>query len=214
MLADDTGLVIGIIKDFHFRSLHEKIAPVVMLNNPGWKNILYVRASPHTVPGAIRGAGEMFGRFFPDQTFNYTFLDEDFERLYKSDIKTSKVIGGFAGIAMLLSCLGLLGLAAFTAKQREKEIATRKVLGATVQHIVTQLSGSFLKLVIVSLLIACPVGWWAMYKWLEDFAYRTPISWWMFAVAGGLAIGIAFLTVALQAIKAAIANPINSLRNL
>jgi putative ABC transport system permease protein len=214
MLADDTGLVIGIIKDFHFRSLHEKIAPVVMLNNPGWKNILYVRASPHAVPGAIRVAGEMFGRFFPDQTFNYTFLDEDFERLYKSDIKTSKVIGGFAGIAMLLSCLGLLGLAAFTAKQREKEIATRKVLGATVRHIVTQLSGSFLKLVIVSLLIACPVGWWAMYKWLEDFAYRTPISWWMFAVAGGLAIGIAFLTVALQAIKAAIANPINSLRNL
>jgi putative ABC transport system permease protein len=213
-MLGDTGRVIGIIKDFHFRSLHEKIEPVVILDDPGWRHTLYVKASPHAIPGALRAAGTTFSRFFPGQIFNYTFLDEDFDRIYKSDIKTSQLIGSFAGIAILLSCLGLLGLAAFTSKQREKEIATRKVLGATVRHIVVQLSGTFLKLVIVALLIACPIGWWAMQKWLDGFAYRTAITWWMFLFAGGLAIGIAFLTVAIQAIRAAVANPINSLRNL
>jgi putative ABC transport system permease protein len=209
----DTGQVIGIVKDFHFRSLHEKIAPVILLNNAGWRHTLYVKASAHAVPGALREAGETFNRFFPDQPFSYTFLDEDFDRIYQSDIRTSQLIGGFAGLAVLLSCLGLLGLAAFTAKQREKEIATRKVLGASIRHIVLQLSGGFLKLVVVSMLIACPIGWWAMNKWLDGFAYRTTIAWWMFASAGGFALGIAFLTVCVQAFKASTASPANSLRN-
>jgi ABC-type antimicrobial peptide transport system permease subunit len=212
-LMADTGRVIGIVKDFHFRSLHEEIAPVVLANNTPWRSILYVKASPHAIPGAIREASETFRRFFPDQPFEYTFLDDDFARIYRSDIKTSQLVGGFAGIAVFLSCLGLLGLAAFTAKQREKEIATRKVLGATVRHIVGHLSGGFLRLVLISLLLACPVGWWAMHKWLDSFAYRTPITSWMFALAGGFALAVAFLTIAAQAIRAATANPITSLRN-
>jgi putative ABC transport system permease protein len=213
ILLGDTGRVIGVVKDFHFRSFHEKIAPLVLVNDAPWKSMLFVKVAPDGIANAIRGAGQTFHRFFPDQPFGYVFLDEDFDRLYRSDIRTSELVGGFAGIAILLSCLGLLGLATFTAQQREKEIATRKILGASVGQIVGKLSGEFFTLVVVALLIACPIGWWATRKWLEGFAYRTEISWWMFVLAGCLAIAIAFLTVAIQALKAAIASPVKSLRN-
>jgi putative ABC transport system permease protein len=205
--------VIGIVKDFHFRSFHEKIAPVVLMDDAPWKSDLFVKIAPRGMAGAICGAGQVFHHFFPDQPFDYTFLDQAFDRLYRSDIRTSQLIGSFAGIAVLLSCLGLLGLAIFTAQQREKEMATRKVLGASVGQIIGKLSGEFLRLVIIALLIACPIGWWAMRKWLEGFAYRTEISWWMFVFAGFLAVGIAFLTVATQAVRAAIESPVKSLRN-
>jgi len=123
------------------------------------------------------------------------------------------LVGIFSCVAVLLSCLGLLGLATFTARQREKEIATRKILGASVGHIIGRLSGEFLRLVVIALLIAIPIGWWATHKWLEGFSYRTGISWWMFLFAGCLAFGVAFFTVAVQAFKAAVANPVKSLRS-
>jgi hypothetical protein len=213
ILMGDTGHVIGIVKDFHFRSFHEKIAPIVLMDDAPWKSDLFVKIAPQGARAAIRGADQLFHRFFPDQPFEYTFLDQAFDNLYRSDIRTSQLVGSFACIAVLLTCLGLLGLAMFTARQREKEIATRKILGASVGHIIGRLSGEFLRLVIIALLIACPIGWWATHKWLEGFAYRTEISWWMFMFAGCMAIGIAFLTVAIQAIKAAIASPVKSLRN-
>jgi putative ABC transport system permease protein len=213
VLLGDTGRVVGITKDFHFRSFHEKIAPIILMDDAPWKSDLYVKIAPNGAAGAIRGVGQLFHRFFPDLPFEYTFLDQAFDHLYRSDIRTSQLVGSFACIAVFLSCLGLFGLATFTTQQREKEIATRKILGASVGQIVGRLSGEFLRLVVIALLIACPIGWWATHKWLEGFAYRTEISWRMFILAGCLAIGIAFLTVASQAIKAAIASPVKSLRN-
>lgn len=213
ILMGDTGQIIGIVKDFHFRSFHEKIAPIVVVKDAPYKSMLFVKVPPHGTAQAIRRAEQVFHRFFPGQLFEYTFLDEAFDQLYRSDIRTSELAGCFAGIAVFLSCLGLLGLAAFTARQREKEIATRKVLGASVGDIIGRLSGEFLRLVIVSLLIACPIALWAMHKWLEGFVYRTEIAWWMFVLSGCVALGIAFLSVAAQAVKAAIASPVKSLRN-
>jgi len=213
ILMGDTGHVVGIVKDFHFRSFHEKIAPVVLMDDAPWKSDLFVKIAPQGASAAIHGAGELFHRFFPDQPFDYTFLDQAFDNLYRSDIRTSQLVGIFSCVAVLLSCLGLLGLATFTARQREKEIATRKILGASVGHIIGRLSGEFLRLVVIALLIAIPIGWWATHKWLEGFSYRTGISWWMFLFAGCLAFGVAFFTVAVQAFKAAVANPVKSLRS-
>ena len=149
----------------------------------------------------------------PSQPFAYTFLDERFDRLYEAENRIGKIIGAFASLAIFIACIGLLGLATFTVQQRTKEIGVRKVLGANVTGIVGLLSKDFLKLVILALVIASPIAWFFMERWLQDFAYRIDIHWSVFALAGFVAVAIAFLTVSFQSVKAALANPVKSLRS-
>jgi len=207
----DTGVVIGVVNDFHYRSLHDKIGPMVISNGSG--GAFYIKTAPGNTAAAIAAATKVWKESFPDEPFTYDFLDESYNNLYKTEQQSSVLITLFAGIAILVSALGLLGLAAFAAEQKAKEIGIRKVLGATVQHIVSLLSIDFLRMVIIACLIAFPVAWWAMNKWLQTFAYRISLSWWIFIGAAGIALLIALITVSFQAVKAAIVNPVNSLRS-
>jgi ABC-type antimicrobial peptide transport system permease subunit len=207
----DTGVIIGVVKDFHYRSLHDKIGPMLISNGSG--SGFYIKTTPHNTAAAIVAANKIWNEYFPETPFNYTFLDESYNSLYKSEQQSSLLITLFAVIAILVSALGLLGLAAFAAEQKVKEIGIRKVLGASVRHIVSLLSIDFLKMVVIASVIAFPVAWWAMNKWLQDFAYRINLSWWIFGAAAGIALLIALVTVSFQSIKAAIANPVKSLRS-
>jgi putative ABC transport system permease protein len=149
----------------------------------------------------------------PGEPFEYTFMDEDFNNIYSTEHRMGVIAISFSALAILIACLGLFGLAAYAAEQRTKEIGIRKVLGASVSHITAMLSKDFLKLVIIAAVIAFPLAWWVMYAWLQDFAYRTSISWWVFLMAGVLAALIAIVTVSFQTIRAAIMNPVKSLKN-
>jgi hypothetical protein len=207
------GTVIGILKDFHFNSIHTPINPMIVHlgENESWGNIL-VRIEAGKTKEALGSLEKLTRKLNPKFPFSYQFTDEQYAKLYKSEQMVSKLSTCFAFLAIFISCLGLLGLAMFTAGQRTKEIGIRKVLGASVTSVFNLLSREFLLLVFISLLIATPIAWWAMSKWLEDFAYREPISGWVFVVAGLAAIIITLLTVSFQAIKAAISNPVKSLR--
>jgi len=156
---------------------------------------------------------KMWKRLVPGEPLEYTFLDDDFQKNYKIDRQMAGLVGSFTGIAILISCLGLFGLAAFAAERRTKEIGIRKVLGASVAGITGLLAKDFIKLVLIAIVIASPLAWWGLQKWLQDFAYQIKIQWWMFAIAGLIAVVIAFLTVAGQAVKAALTNPVKSLRS-
>jgi putative ABC transport system permease protein len=160
----------------------------------------------------IASIQQIWNRFFPNDPFDYFFLDESFEKQYKSDLLYGKVFGMFAFLAILIACFGLLGLSAYNVLQRTKEIGVRKVLGASVQNILLLLSKDFLQLVLLAFLIAIPVGWFIMERWLQDYAYRINIGWWIFAIAGCAAFLIAFLAISLQAVKTALSNPVKSLR--
>jgi len=149
---------------------------------------------------------------YPDRPFEYQFLDDHFAEVYRADTQVSSVVAVLAGLAIVISCLGLFGLASYSAERRIKEVGIRKVLGASVQNITTMLSKDFLKYVLIATLIAWPLAWFAVHKWLQDYAYRIPISWWIFVVAGAMACLIALVTISFQAIKAAMANPVKSLR--
>jgi ABC-type antimicrobial peptide transport system permease subunit len=211
MHQGDTGVIVGVVKDFHYRSLHEKIGPMVISNKGG--NGFYIKTTMGNTPGAIGAAQKVWQKFFPEAPFEYDFLDDKYNSLYKTEQQSSLLISLFAGIAIFVSALGLLGLAAFAAEQKVKEIGIRKVLGASVQNIVSLLSVDFLKMVIIASVISFPIAWWAMNKWLQDFAYKISLSWWIFLSAAGIALTIALITVCIQAIKAALANPVNSLRS-
>lgn len=204
--------VIGVVKDFHFKSLRESISPLVMVMNKNFGNLI-IKTKPGS-PSALLSAIEAKYNALPhDLPFSFSFLNERISNTYHAERKTGAILGIFAGLTIFVACLGLLGLATFTAYQRTKEIGIRKVLGATAAAIVRLLVTDFVKLIAIALLIACPISWWVMNKWLEDFAYRIDIQWWVFGLAGIMAITIAILTVSWQAIKAAIANPVKSLRN-
>jgi putative ABC transport system permease protein len=209
----DTGQVIGVVKDFTYKSMHDKMGPLIVFNNPQWRNQFVVRAAAKNATLALAGVEKVWKRYIPGSPFEYSFLDETFNSLYKQDQQTSFLILVFATIAVIISALGLFSLAAFAAEQRTKEIGVRKVLGATIAGITALLSKDFLKLVCLAILIASPIAWWVMNKWLQDFAYRIDISWWMFAIAGSFAMVIALFTISYQAIKAALANPVKSLRS-
>ncbi len=209
----DTGQVIGVVKDFHYKSLHEKIGPLIAFNNPSWQNFLVVRIAASNSAPVISAIEKTWKKYIPANPLEYTFLDETFNRLYRSDQQTSFLMMVFAVIAIVISALGLFSLAAFAAEQRTREIGIRKVLGCTVAGITSLLSRDFIKLVGIAILIASPIAWWLLNEWLQGFAYRISISWWMFALAGLLAVGIALFTVSFQAIKAALANPVKSLRS-
>lgn len=209
----DTGKVIGVARDFHFASLREKIGPFVFYRYSGPKSLIFVRTRPGKAASALADARSIWRHYLPEQPFDYSFLDDEFDHLYKADSKTSTLMLFFSAIAILISCLGLVGLAAFTARRRVREIGIRKVLGATLSDIITLLSWEFMRLVLLSILIATPIAWWATNLWLRDFAYHIPPGAWTFALAGAIAIGIALLTVSSQSVKAASANPVNNLRS-
>jgi len=209
---ENKGTIIGVVKDFNFQSLKEKISPLIFYKSNN-KNILYVRTMGNHAQSAIAAVEAQYKKYAGNTPFSYYFLDKSFEAQYKTDQRTGILFNVFAGIAIFISCLGLFGLATFTAQVKTKEIGIRKVLGANVSGIVKLLSKDFLKLVIIAIVIATPIAWWAINKWLQGFAYRINIAWWVFAVAGILALLIALATISLQAIKAAVANPVESLRS-
>lgn len=203
--------VIGVVKDFNFQSLHQEIRPLVILPE-GRGAIAAIRLKQGSVSEFIASIEKIWNQFQPGQPFIYSFLDEEFDALYRAEQRVSKIVGIFAVLAILVACLGLLGLAAYTAEQRTKEIGIRKVLGASVGGIVMLLSKEFLKWVLISNVIAWPLAYYFMNSWLANFAYRIDLSLTVFLVAGISAILIALLTVSLQAVKAATANPVEALK--
>ena len=206
------GPVVGVVKDFHFRSLHHEIEPVVIHIAPGYFSCIAVRIRPGDVAGTLNDIEAKWRKLFPDHPLEYSFLDEDIAALYPSENKLGRIVGYFSLLAIFIACLGLLGLASFATEQRTKEIGIRKVLGASVSSIVLLLSKEFTGLVILANLIAWPVAYFAMKDWLEDFAYRIDVGIGTFVLGGVLALVIALLTVSSQAIKAALANPVDALR--
>ncbi|NDU97666.1 ABC transporter permease [Spirosoma terrae] len=207
------GRIVGVMKDFHMQSLHETIKPLILCFNYLNTSYLLVKTRPGQTQQAIADLEKLSKAYNPNYPFNFHFLDEEYEKLYRAEQQVDTLINYFGVLAILISCLGLFGLAAFTAEQRNKEIGVRKVLGASVGSIVTLLSKDFLKLVLIALVLAAPLAWWTLTKWLDSFAYKTDLSWWIFGMAGGLALLIAFLTVSYQSIKAALTNPVTSLRS-
>ena len=205
------SIVKGVVADFHFASMHETISPIVIFLSNNTSKIL-VRLSANDITQTLSYIKTKWSELAPQLPFEYEFLDDQFNKLYAAESRTGKIFYGFALLAIALACLGLLGLATFTAYQRTKEIGIRKVLGATIPGIVMLLSKDFLKLVVVAVIIASPVAWWLMNRWLEDFAYRINIEWTVFLIAGIDAIAIALMTLSFQAIRAAVANPVKSLR--
>jgi putative ABC transport system permease protein len=206
------GEVIGVVKDFHYKSFHEKVSTAVLEMYAPVVQKIAVKVKTADLAKTIEHIKATWNKFSPDFPLDYNFLDENFDKMYKSEEKLSGLLWVFTAMAIFVGCMGLFGLAAFSAEQRIKEIGIRKVLGASAGNIVGLLSGNFIKLIILSLLIASPVAWWVMNKWLQDFAYRINIGWWVFAVAGVAAITIAMITISTQAIKAAMSNPVKSLR--
>ncbi|WP_224998671.1 ABC transporter permease [Cesiribacter sp. SM1] len=206
------GQVIGVVKDFHYKSLFDRVEPAVLQIYPGayWK--VAVKIETASASDAIAGVKGVWQQFSPDYPLEYNFLDESFGKMYKAEDKLKTLLWIFTGLAIFIGCLGLFGLAAYAAERRIKEIGIRKVLGASEQNIVMLLSGDFVKLVLISILIASPIAWYFMQQWLQDFAYRINISWWIFALAGLAAVTIALATVSFHAIKAALRNPVRNLR--
>ncbi|MBS1665534.1 MAG: ABC transporter permease [Bacteroidetes bacterium] len=204
--------IVGIVKDFNFSTMHDKIGPLVMEYGQDWGNIA-VSVNPRNVSSLVDQIGSKWKSMAPGQPFSYTFMDADFEKLYHTDQRTGKLFITFAVFAILIACLGLFGLVTYAAEQRTKEIGIRKVLGAPVSSIVVMLSSDFARLVLIAALIAFPLAGWAMNSWLQSFAYRISLGWWAFVAAGLITMAIALLTVSLQTIRAALANPVKSLKS-
>jgi ABC-type antimicrobial peptide transport system permease subunit len=205
--------VIGVVKDFVFNDMYKKPDPIILFCDTSYVSIMLIRLKPNQVVSEqLAKVEHVIKSNNPGYPFESKFLDETFEGQFKSEMLIGKLSRVFALLTILISCLGLLGLAAYTAERRTKEIGIRKVLGATIANVITLLSKDFLKLVAISSLVAFPLAWWMMNKWLQDFAYRIHISLWVFVIAGILAVLIALFTVSFQAVKAAIANPVKSLR--
>ena len=204
--------VIGVVDDYHQKSLRYPLEPIIFMPFYSTNSQISVKLTPGDPSGTIQQIKKKYEAFFPGNLFDYSFLDETFNKQYENEQLFKKSFGIFAGLAIFVACLGLLGLTMFATIQRTKEIGVRKVLGASVSNIVVLLTKNFLKLILLSTIVAFPLAWWAMHLWLEDFAYRVNIGWWIFILSGASALLIALTTISFQAIKAAIANPIKSLR--
>jgi putative ABC transport system permease protein len=212
LLINDTSTIIGIVADYHHQGLRQAINPMLIRLLPNFESyysVKFATSDPHATIAGIRTAWD---RYFPNDPFSYFFLDESFSQQYKADTRFGETFGLFATLAILIACFGLLGLSAYNVLQRTREIGIRKVLGATERSLVFLLSREFFFLVLIALVIAVPVSWTVMHSWLQDFAYRIPIQWWVFALGGALALVIALATVGFQALRAASANPVKSLR--
>jgi len=204
--------IVGVAKDFHFTSLRNEIKPFAFVNNSKRAANFTIKLSTDNVQSSLAQIENTWKKFLAERDFEYYFLDETYAKLYQSEERFQKVFINLVILGIIIACLGLLGLTTFSAQQRVKEIGVRKVLGASVPHVVALLSKDFLKLVLIALVLAVPVAWWLMNEWLKDFAYRINIEWWIFLVAAVIAIIIAFVTISTQAIRAAISNPVKSLR--
>jgi ABC-type antimicrobial peptide transport system permease subunit len=212
---DNAFPIVGVVADFHQQSMHEKIPPTFITTIPGTGNIIarLHGQTPAEAEATIAQIATLWASVYPNHKMEYRFLDEEIAKFYEKERKTSQLVNLATVIAILISCLGLYGLSLFEVEQRTKEIGIRKVLGASVAGITGLLARDFLKLVLIAIVIASPVAWYFMQKWLADYAYRIDIQVWMFVAAGAVAVGIAFLTVGFQAVKAALANPVKSLRS-
>ena len=208
----DTFTVVGVVADFHHEGLQKKVQPMIMLLIPDIREFYSVKMRTGNVHQTVASIEKIWGKYFPSDPFNYFFLDDSFNRQYKSDELFGSIFSIFALLAILIACFGLSGLSAYNVLQRRKEIGIRKVMGASLQQLLILLSKDFLRLVIIAFLIAIPITWMVMGRWLDDFAYRINISWWVFAISGIITIVIAFATISFQAIRAAISNPVTSLR--
>jgi putative ABC transport system permease protein len=212
-MESKTPVVVGVVKDFNYRPFKEKVMPQMFHQfNDYAPYKFFVKIKPGNPAPALAAMEKSWKLVVADLPFKYSFLDESLDKFYKSERKWSNIIGWAGGISVFLACLGLFGLAALAAINRTKEIGIRKVLGASLPVIVKLLSKDFLKLVAIALVIAAPFAWYFMNKWLQDFAYRISIGWWIFVIAGSMALLVAFVTIAFQAVKAGIANPVTSLR--
>jgi putative ABC transport system permease protein len=219
--------VIGVAKDFNFESLHTAVQPLVMALDPigiiqtasDWNfddvptPKISIKVSGNQLPATLSTLRLAWQKVAPEQAFNYAFLDDNIDKLYRAESRLSQVVSMAAGLAIFIACLGLFGIATLSIAQRTKEIGVRKVLGASVAGITGLLAKDFMKIVLVSFVLASPIAWWAMNAWLDDFAYRVDLQWWIFALAGIGAVVIAFLTVGFQSVRAALANPVRSLRS-
>jgi ABC-type antimicrobial peptide transport system permease subunit len=208
--------VVGVMKDFHDQSFHASIGSLAFAGSPG--SMFHIRLKPNNATGhvwhtAIKKIEKAYKQMYPEEDFTYSFFDETIAKMYESEQHTAKLLKWASGLAIFISCLGLLGLVIYITNTRTKEIGIRKVLGASVAAIVSILSGDFMRLVLLAFVIAAPIAWWATYKWLQDFAYRTAMSWWVFALSGLTMTLLAVITLSIQTIRAAMANPVKSLRS-
>ncbi len=209
---DRMGKIIGVVKDFHHLSPHQTIEPAAMMVRASRFNYLSVGIRTENVAGVLGALESSWHALVPGRPFDYFFLDEDYDHQYRTEQQVGTIMSVFSLFALLVACLGLFGLASYMAEQRTKEIGIRKVLGASVRSIVFLLSQTFFKLIVLAFVVAVPIAYFVASRWLQDFAYRIEISWRIFLVAGLAALGIALLTVSYQAIKAALNDPVDSLR--
>jgi len=209
--------IVGVLADIHTKSLHSPIQPLAFSSEAKEHYIFHIALAPKgentdNWKKTIAGIGNAWKEIYPEEQFNHEFLDESIAKFYKKEQDTANLLNWSTGLAVFISSLGLLGLVIYTTTQRTKEIGVRKVLGASVSQIVSLLSKDFISLVLLAFVIAAPLAWWAMNKWLQDFAYRTTFSWWIFAISGALMLMVALLTLSIQTIRSAVANPVRSLR--
>lgn len=210
---DQPGTIVGVVEDFHFKDMKTAIEPCILFMNPHWGwNTIYVKTTEKDAKAAVASVEKLWKRYNADYEFNYKFMDDAFDEIYWADIRSGKLFNLFATIAILLSCLGLFGLVTYTAETKVKEIGIRKTLGASIQNIILLISKDFMKLVCLSFILAFPIAWWMMSRWLDNYVYRTDIPLWIFVLAGLTAFIIAAVTVCGQALKAARNNPINAIR--
>ncbi|MDB4920127.1 ABC transporter permease [Mucilaginibacter sp.] len=211
---DKKGHIIGVLKDYHTQSLHEAILPVMIDVKEGENfGVFLIRTKPGQTKQALQSLETLYKSANPDYPFSYQFVDEEYKKLYSSELIISQLSIIFAAVAIIISCLGLLGLVMFSAEQRIKELGVRKVLGASVNQLVALFAQDFLKLILIAFLIASPLAWFAMNRWMQSFAYKTEISWWIFALSGSISLIIAFVIMSYEAFKAALTNPVKSLRS-
>ncbi|UWX54675.1 hypothetical protein NYZ99_17780 [Maribacter litopenaei] len=206
------GKIVGVVSDFHDRDFHSNINPVFIASHPRLFTEMAVKINPADAKAALEHIGNEWSSTFPDYVFEYDFLDDRVAELYETEQRFLSLIGVFSGMAILIGCLGIYGLILFFVVQKTKELGIRKVLGGSVGHLVGLVMQDFFKLIIIAGIIATPIAWYFMNRWLESFEYRTPLNWWVFALAVAIVMAITLITISYQAIKAAIANPVKSLR--
>ena len=206
------AFVIGVVKDYHNESFQKKISPQVLWYVPGWNYNLSIRISGNNIPETIQYIKKLWNELSPDIPFEFQFLDEEYDALYKEEDKFNLLIGYFSIIAILIACLGLFGLVSFSTQRRIKEIGIRKINGAKISEILVILNKDFIIRIAIASVIAVPIAWYAMHEWLQTFAYKTELSWWIFGLAGIIALGVALLTVSWQSWRAATRNPVDALR--
>jgi putative ABC transport system permease protein len=208
--------MVGVLNDFYFSemSLNQKAPLAMSIVGEDFKGTLYLQLSKTAdVQGSMAAIGKLYKKYCPDKPFEYFFLDESFDTLFKAEDRMAKLFGIFTGLAIFISCLGLFGLAAYSTARRAKEIGIRKVLGASISSVMGLLSGEFLRPVLIAITVASPVAWYLMEQWLKKFTYRIQIEWWIFAAAGVSVIVLALLTVSIQSLRAALANPASAIKS-